>query len=82
MTKGRMCSGVLPMSKRRDEVKAAVNSVVNDVSAVQAALVMQVSLELIINILDDRLKAVEQKKAEIRERAERKHSDIKDCDRI
>ncbi len=74
--------GVLPVSKRRDEVKAAVYSVVNDVSTVQAALVVQVSLKLIINILDDRLKAVEQNKAEIRERAGRKYSDIKACDCI
>lgn len=82
MKRGRTCAGVLPVSKRRDEVKAAVYSVVNDVSAVQSALVVQVSLKLIIDILDDRLKAVEENKAESREPAERKYSDIKACDCI
>lgn len=67
MKRGRTCAGVLPVSKRRDEVKAAVYSVVNDVSAVQSALIVKISLKLIIDILDDRLKAVEENKAESRD---------------
>ena len=47
----------LPVSKGRYEVEAAVNSVVHDVSAVQTTLIMQVALKLIINVLDDSLKA-------------------------
>lgn len=52
-----MCVCVLPVSKWRDEVEAAVDSVVYDVSAVQATLVMKVTLKLVINVLDDSLKA-------------------------
>lgn len=52
---------VLPVSQRWDEVETAVNSVVHDVPAVQTALIVQVALELIINILYDGLKAVREK---------------------
>lgn len=47
----------LPVSKRRYEVEAAVHPVVHDVSSVQAALVVQVLLELIVDVLDDGLEA-------------------------
>ncbi len=47
----------LPMSKWRDEVEAAVHPVIHYVSSVQPALIMEVSLELIVNVLDDGLKA-------------------------
>lgn len=52
---------MLPVSQRRDKVETAVNSVVHDVPAVQTALIVQVALELIINILYDGLKAVREK---------------------
>lgn len=44
------------MSKWRYEVKAAVHSVVHNVSSVQPTLIMEVSLKLIVNVLDDSLK--------------------------
>lgn len=47
------------MSKGRNEIEAAVHPVVNDVPAVQAALVMQVPLKLLINIGDDGFEAEE-----------------------
>lgn len=48
----------LPVSKWRYEIEAAVNSVVHNVSAIQATFIMQVALKLIVNVLDDSLKAV------------------------
>lgn len=45
------------MSERRDEVEAAVDSIVHDVSAVQAALVVQVTLELIVDVRNDGVEA-------------------------
>lgn len=48
------------MSKWRYEIEAAVNSVVHNVSAIQATFIMQVALKLIVNVLDDSLKTVEQ----------------------
>lgn len=53
---------VLPVSKWRNEIEAAVNSVVHNVSAIQATLIMQVAFKLIVNVLDDGLKTVEQDK--------------------
>lgn len=47
----------LPVSEWRYEVEAAVHPVVHDVSSVQSALITEVALELIIDVLDDRLKA-------------------------
>lgn len=46
-----------PVSKRRDEVEAAVDTVIHDVSAVQAALVVQVALELVVDVGDDGVEA-------------------------
>lgn len=51
------------MTKGRDEVKAAVDAVVLDVLAVQAALVPEVLLKLLIDVVGDRLPA----KAETRQ---------------
>lgn len=48
---------VLPMTKGRDEVKAAVYAVVLDVLAVQAALVPEVLLKLLVDVVGDRLPA-------------------------
>lgn len=42
-----------PVAERRDEVEAAVNSVVDDVSAVQTALIVEVALKLVIDVTDD-----------------------------
>lgn len=50
------------MSKRRDEIKAAVNAIINDVPSVQATLIMQVALKLIIDILNDCFETEEKKK--------------------
>ena len=48
---------LLPVSKRRDEVEAAVDSVVLDVLSVQPALVPEVLLKLLIYVVCDRLPA-------------------------
>lgn len=45
------------MSERGDEVEATVDTIIHDVSAVQAALVVQVSLKLIIDVGNDGVKA-------------------------
>lgn len=42
-----------PMAEWRDEIEAAVNSVVNNVSAIQTALIMEVTLKLVVNVADD-----------------------------
>lgn len=47
-----------PMACRVDKVEAAVDSVVHNVAPVEAALVLQVSLELLIDVRDDALVAV------------------------
>lgn len=44
------------MSKRRNEVEAAMHSVVHYVSSIQPTLIMEVSFKLIVDILDDGLK--------------------------
>lgn len=47
----------LPVSKWRYEVEAAVHPVVHYVSSVQPALIMKVSFKLVVNVLNDGLKA-------------------------
>lgn len=42
-----------PMAERGDEIEAAVNSIVNNVSAIKTALVMEVTLKLVINVADN-----------------------------
>lgn len=42
-----------PMAERGDEIEAAVNSIVNNVSAIKTALVMEVALKLVINVADN-----------------------------
>lgn len=54
------------MSKWRYEVEAAVHSIVHYVSSVQSTLIMEVSLKLIVNVLDDGLKT------DIREETQKK----------
>lgn len=49
------------MSKWRDEVEAAVHSVVHYVSAIQPTLIMEVAFKLVVNVLDDGLKTVIEK---------------------
>lgn len=44
-----------PVSEGRYEVEAAVNAVVDDVTSVEAALVAEEPLELLIDVLDYRL---------------------------
>lgn len=51
------------MSKRGDEIKAAVNAIINDVPSVQAALIMQVALKLVIDILNDCFETEDKKKS-------------------
>lgn len=53
------------MSKWRYEVEAAVHPVVHYVSSVQPALIMEVSLKLIVNVLDDGLEAKGHKQIKI-----------------
>lgn len=52
------------MSERRDEVEAAVDAIIHDMSAVQAALVVKVTLELIVDVGNDGVEA-EKYKAEM-----------------
>lgn len=42
-----------PVAKRGDEIEAAVNSVVHNVSTIQAALVVEVPLKLVVDVADD-----------------------------
>ena len=50
------------MSSWRDEVEAAMDSVIDDIATIQAALVVQVTLVLVIDVVKDRIKtAVEDK---------------------
>lgn len=46
-----------PVSKRRYKVEAAVHPVVHDVPPVQSAFIVEISLKLIVNVLDDGLEA-------------------------
>lgn len=48
---------LLPMPKWRDEVEAAVYSVILDVLSVQPALIPEILLELLIYVVCDRLPA-------------------------
>lgn len=41
------------MAERGDEIEAAVNSVVDDVSAIQPALIVEVALKLVVDVADD-----------------------------
>lgn len=41
------------MAERGDEIEATVNSIVNDVSAIKTALVMEVPLKLVIDVADN-----------------------------
>lgn len=59
---------VLPMSKWRNEVKAAVHSIVHNMSSIQPTLIMEVSLKLIVDVLDDCLKT------ENREQTQKRHT--------
>lgn len=45
------------MSEWRNEVKAAVHPVVHYVPSVQPTLIVEVSFELIVDVLDDSLEA-------------------------
>lgn len=42
-----------PVAEGGDEIEAAVDPIVNDVSAVEAALVMEVTFKLVIDVADD-----------------------------
>lgn len=48
------------MTKRRDEVEAAVDPVVHYVTAVQATLVPQKALKLIVDVLNDGTKTTKE----------------------
>lgn len=45
----------IPVSCRRYKIKAAMNSIVNDVSAIQTTFIVQIAFELLVNVLYDRL---------------------------
>lgn len=42
-----------PMAQRGDEIEATVNSVVDNVSAIEAAFVVEVALKLVIDVADN-----------------------------
>lgn len=42
-----------PMAQWGDEIEAAVNSVVDNVSTIEAALVVEVALKLVIDVADN-----------------------------
>ena len=46
------------MTSRINEVEAAVHSIIYDVSSVEAALVLQVALKLVIDVGNDAMEAV------------------------
>ena len=46
-----------PVARRRNEVEAAVDAIVANVASVEAGFVLQVLLELIVYVGDDRLEA-------------------------
>lgn len=50
----------LPVTKWWNEIEAAMNPVIYDVSPVQTTLIMQISLKLFINVRDYGLKTVKQ----------------------
>lgn len=50
------------MTKRRDEIKAAVNPVINNMTSVQSTFIVQIPLKLLINVGNNCLKAEEQRK--------------------
>lgn len=41
------------MTERGNEIEAAMNSIVNDVSAIKTTLIVEVALKLVINVADD-----------------------------
>lgn len=43
---------VSPVSERRDKVKAAMYSIIGDISAIQTALISEKSLELVVDVLN------------------------------
>lgn len=53
------------MSEGGDEVEAAVDSVVHDVSSVQPALIVEVALKLVINVLDNGFEAAMEETARL-----------------
>ena len=48
----------LPMPCRVDEVEATVDSVINNMASVESALILQITLELLVDISDDALETV------------------------
>lgn len=48
------------MTKRWNEIEAAMNAVIYDMPSVQTTLIMQISLKLLINVGDYGLKTVKQ----------------------
>lgn len=45
------CSSIIPVTEWRDEIQAAVHSVVLDVLAVEATLVPEILLELLVDVV-------------------------------
>lgn len=50
------------MTQRGNEVEAAVHTVVHDVPAVESTFIMQVALKLVIDVRDNGVKTVQQKR--------------------
>lgn len=46
------------MAQWRNEIEAAVHAVVNDVSAVESALIVKVALELVIDVCNNGVETV------------------------
>lgn len=57
-----MEENTLPMASWRYKIETAMNSVVDDVSSVETALVIQVTFVLVVDVLQDRIKTVGMKK--------------------
>lgn len=51
--RGRSVLQDSPMAQWGDKIEAAVNSVVDNVSAIEAALVVEVALKLVIDVADN-----------------------------
>lgn len=54
------------MAVRRDEIEAAMDAVVDDVPAIQAALIAQEAFELIVDVLNDGLETKDMRLSSVR----------------
>lgn len=54
------------MAEGGDEIEAAVDPIINDVSAIEAALIMEVAFKLVVDVADDGAETGQEKQEVIR----------------